>query len=101
MNLLFDPEVLLTYFNEHRIIFSLVIFSASFLITFLIIPKIIFVTYKRRLLTEVGKRSSHKVSTPVFGGVAFFITIILIISIAQSMYRDFLIGNHIIAAITI
>ncbi|SDB65122.1 UDP-N-acetylmuramyl pentapeptide phosphotransferase/UDP-N-acetylglucosamine-1-phosphate transferase [Flavobacteriaceae bacterium MAR_2010_188] len=101
MNLLFNPQVLLDFFNEHRILFSVFIFSTSFIITFLIIPKIIFVTFKRRLLTEVGSRSSHKVSTPVFGGVAFFITIILILSVTQSMYQEYLIGNQIIAAVTI
>ncbi|WP_228850357.1 glycosyltransferase family 4 protein [Aegicerativicinus sediminis] len=101
MNLLFDPQVLLNYFNEHRIIFSIVIFTASFAITYFIIPKIIFVTYKRRLLTEVGDRSSHKVRTPVFGGVSFFITIVLVLSVTQSMYKELLIGNQIIAAITI
>jgi len=59
--------------TELNIIFSLL---TAFLITYLVIPKIIFFTKKLRLLDEAGDRASHKGSVPIFGGIAIFSGII-------------------------
>ena len=59
--------------SELNIIFSLL---TAFLITYLVIPKIIFFTKKLRLLDEAGDRASHKGSVPIFGGIAIFSGII-------------------------
>ena len=59
--------------TELNIIFSLI---TAFLITYLVIPKIIFFTKKLRLLDEAGDRASHKGSVPIFGGIAIFSGII-------------------------
>ena len=58
---------------ELNIIFSLV---TAFLITYLVIPKVIFFAEKLRLLDEAGIRASHKGSVPIFGGIAIFSGII-------------------------
>jgi UDP-N-acetylmuramyl pentapeptide phosphotransferase/UDP-N-acetylglucosamine-1-phosphate transferase len=58
---------------ELDIIFSLI---TAFLITYLVIPKIIFFTKKLRLFDSAGDRASHKGNTPIFGGIAIFAGII-------------------------
>ncbi len=47
-------------------------FFTSFLITYLIIPKIIQFAEKRRLYDNPGVRASHEKSIPVFGGIGIF-----------------------------
>ena len=56
-----------------NIFFSLL---SSFLITYLAIPKLIYFAKKLSLLDTAGDRSSHKGSTPFFGGIAIFTGII-------------------------
>jgi len=46
------------------------------LISYLAIPKLIYFAEKLRLLDDAGDRSSHKGSTPFFGGIAIFTGII-------------------------
>jgi len=58
---------------ELNIIFSLI---TAFLITYLVIPKIIFFAEKLRLFDSAGDRASHKGNTPIFGGIAIFAGII-------------------------
>ncbi|WP_425659643.1 glycosyltransferase family 4 protein [Tenacibaculum ascidiaceicola] len=50
---------------------------SSFLVTYLVIPKIIKLVFYKKLLDEPNTRSSHTKVTPTLGGVAFFITITL------------------------
>ncbi len=51
-------------------------------------------------MAEVVGRSAHTTETPSFGGVAFFITLVLVLSLIQSLRLNY-VGNHLIAAITI
>jgi UDP-N-acetylmuramyl pentapeptide phosphotransferase/UDP-N-acetylglucosamine-1-phosphate transferase len=57
-----------------NIIFS---FFSAFIITFLAIPKVIFIAKHLRLIDLAGERSSHKGSVPIFGGIAIFSGFIL------------------------
>ena len=51
-------------------------FLTALLISYLAIPKLIYFAEKLRLLDDAGDRSSHKGSTPFFGGIAIFTGII-------------------------
>ena len=51
-------------------------FLAAMLISYLAIPKLIYFAQKLKLLDQAGERSSHKVSTPFFGGIAIFTGVI-------------------------
>ena len=51
-------------------------FLTALLISYLAMPKLIYFAEKLRLLDDAGDRSSHKVSTPFFGGIAIFTGII-------------------------
>ena len=55
--------------TEYSFIFA---FITSLIITYLAIPKVIIFADKYRLSDVPGKRSSHKRSVPVFGGLAIF-----------------------------
>ncbi|MDR1877831.1 MAG: undecaprenyl/decaprenyl-phosphate alpha-N-acetylglucosaminyl 1-phosphate transferase [Flavobacteriaceae bacterium] len=53
----------------------------AFLITYLSIPKIIRVSYKKNLTAQPEKRSSHKRRTPNLGGTAVFYSVTIMSSI--------------------
>lgn len=53
----------------------------SSLLTFIAIPKIIRISYRKRLMALPGKRSSHKNSTPNLGGIGIFYGVIISMSI--------------------
>jgi len=56
----------------------------SFLITYYLIPQIVWVAHEKKLVVKPDHRSSHYVVTPSFGGVAFFISFILCYSFLRS-----------------
>jgi len=60
--------------------------GAAFFITYYLIPKIVWVAREKELVVKPDHRSSHKIITPSFGGVAFFICFILCYSLLRSEY---------------
>lgn len=62
---------------ELNIYLLIAIFFGSFVITYLIMPRIIGVVTYKRLMEEPNQRSSHTVNTPSLGGIAFYIVITL------------------------
>lgn len=56
---------------------AVIVFILSFLITFFVLPRIITVVRRKGLMDEPDGRSSHKVKTPTFGGVAFFLSLMI------------------------
>jgi UDP-GlcNAc:undecaprenyl-phosphate GlcNAc-1-phosphate transferase len=54
---------------EINIFFS---FLTAFLITVVVIPKVIFFAERLRLIDAAGERAAHKGSVPIFGGIAIF-----------------------------
>jgi UDP-GlcNAc:undecaprenyl-phosphate/decaprenyl-phosphate GlcNAc-1-phosphate transferase len=99
MNLL-DQEVMIELFRSFYVLFIFCLFFGTFLLTYYIIPKVLWVSKEKNLMAPVIERSSHTKAVPSFGGVAFYITLILVLSLIQSM-RLAHVGNHLIAAITI
>jgi UDP-GlcNAc:undecaprenyl-phosphate GlcNAc-1-phosphate transferase len=61
-----------------KVIFS---FSLSFILTFISIPKIIRVSYRKQLMDVPGSRSSHIRKVPRLGGVAIYFAIMVVTSI--------------------
>jgi len=59
----------------HLWIFLVLIFSL--ILTYLMIPKIIWVVSEKKLIDHPENRSSHAVSTPTMAGVAFFLTLMI------------------------
>jgi len=98
MNLL-DQQVLLELFRGYTLLFTFGTFLLAFCLTWYFIPKVLWVTKEKQLLKEVNHRSSHKIEVPSFGGVAFFLVLILIISILQSL-RTSDTGNHLVIGLT-
>lgn len=99
MNIL-DQEIILRFFSQHYEWFIASVFFGAGLSTFYLLPKVLWVSQQKGLMAEVNERSSHSMPVPAFGGVAFYISIILILSTLQSMRLTF-VGNHLIAAITL
>ncbi len=99
MNIL-NQEIILEFFRSNYELFLGCLFLGTFIVTFYLIPKVLWVSKEKNLTAPVVGRSSHNVETPSFGGVAFFITLILVLSLIQSMRLSY-VGNHLIAAITV
>jgi len=97
---LFDQTVILELFRQHYLLFILAVFAGAAGLTYYLIPKVLWVSKEKNLTAGVNSRSSHKEEVPSFGGVAFYMTIILILALIQSLRLSF-VGNHLIAAITI
>jgi len=99
MNLL-NHEVILELFRTYYLLFVVCIFLGAFSLTFFIIPKVLWVSKEKNLMAEVVGRSAHSTETPSFGGVAFYITLIMVLALLQSLRLNY-VGSHLIGAITI
>jgi len=99
MNIL-NQETILELFRSYYPLFVIAVYLCAFGFTFYLIPKVLWVSKEKNLMAAVNDRSSHLVATPSFGGVAFYITLILLLSILQSLRLTY-VGNHLIAGITI
>ncbi len=99
MNLL-NHEVILELFRDYYLIFVMCLFIGAFLLTFYLIPKVLWVSKEKNLMAEVVGRSAHSTETPSFGGVAFYITLIMVLALIQSLRLNY-VGSHLIGAITI
>ena len=99
MNIL-NQDIILELFRNNYLLFVAALFLATCSFTFYLIPKVLWVSKEKNLTASVNERSSHKVETPSFGGVAFYMTIILVLALIQSLRLTY-VGNHLIAAITV
>lgn len=61
---------------EEIIAFALLLIG-SFVVTYLIMPKIIGVVTYKRLMSDPNERSSHSEKVPSLGGIAFFVVVSL------------------------
>ena len=78
MNIL-DQDVLLDLFRRFYPLFAFGVFSLAFMLTWYFTPKVLWVSKEKNLMKEVNERSSHKEAIPSFGGVAFFLVLVLIL----------------------
>lgn len=97
---IFSSEILEQIFLSHYLLFTCILFLGAFITTYILIPKVILVTNAKKLSTPVNSRSAHMIPTPSFGGVAFFTTLILMVSLIQSILLHFG-GNNLIAGLTV
>ncbi len=66
----------------------LIVFGLVFSVTYLLLPRIRKTTLKFDLYDTPDHRSSHKTIVPTFGGVAFYICIILVLFFIQGLDVD-------------
>jgi len=99
MNLL-NHEVILELFHDYYLLFVMCMFLGAFALTFYFIPMVLWVSKEKNLMAEVVGRSAHSTETPSFGGVAFYITMIMVLALIQSLRLNY-VGGHLIGAITI
>jgi UDP-N-acetylmuramyl pentapeptide phosphotransferase/UDP-N-acetylglucosamine-1-phosphate transferase len=64
------------------------IFILSFLMVYLIIPKVIWINRYRKLMVHPNYRSSHKKSTPTMAGFSFLLALIIVIFFIHSWDND-------------
>ncbi|MFY0632005.1 MAG: undecaprenyl/decaprenyl-phosphate alpha-N-acetylglucosaminyl 1-phosphate transferase [Flavobacteriaceae bacterium] len=89
------------FFEPNIINYTVFAFVGSFLLTFYLIPKIINVVNHKQLMDSPNSRSSHEQLTPTFGGVSFYLIIILALLFLGKLIDDENISLNIVAAITI
>jgi len=88
----FEPNIL------KYLVFSL---TGSFLLTYYLIPKIINVVNHKDLMDHPNDRSSHKHLTPTFGGISFYVVLILMLLFLGKHIDDENISLNIIGGMTI
>ena len=98
MNIL-DQEILLDLFHRYYLFFASCVFLLAFILTWYFTPKVLWVSREKNMMKEVNERSSHSTAIPPFGGVAFFLVLVLIISVLQAL-RTSPTGNHLIIGLT-
>ena len=67
---------------------ALLVFLASFLSTFILIPRLIGIIRYKDLMDDPDERSSHTEKTPTLGGVTFFVSIVFSLFIIHSFEYD-------------
>lgn len=81
--------------------YTLIAFSGAFLLTFYMVPKIIRVVNHKELMDHPNARSSHKQLTPTFGGISFYVVLVLMLLFLGKHVDDENLSLNIIGAITI
>jgi len=77
------------------------VFVGSFVATYILIPKILWVAYSNRLVLPANERSSHKGTIASFGGVAFFIIFLILLSLIQLVDLDKKSSSLVVMSLTI
>src|SRR5210317_1299549 len=72
----------------HPEYFLILLFAGVFLLTYFLLPRIRRISLKFDLIDSPEERSSHKGIVPTFGGVAFYIGLILTLFAFQSIDTD-------------
>ena len=88
------------FINSHALQSSCILLVCTFLLTYLLIPKIINVVKYKSLMDAPNERSSHKHLTPTFGGASFFAILIITLLLIQMLDLNNL-SLNIIAGLTI
>jgi len=63
-------------------------FVLSLTISYIIFPKIIYISFKKNLVSDLNERSSHVNKTPTLGGISIFIAIMLTLSFYCSYFES-------------
>ncbi|SHF46456.1 UDP-N-acetylmuramyl pentapeptide phosphotransferase/UDP-N-acetylglucosamine-1-phosphate transferase [Salegentibacter echinorum] len=98
MNIL-DQDILLDLFHRYYLFFAGCVFLLAFVLTWYFTPKVLWVSREKNMMKEINDRSSHSTAIPPFGGVAFFLVLVLVISVLQAL-RTSPTGNHLIIGLT-
>ncbi len=80
--------------------YGFLIVIISFVITFIMIPKLIGIMRYEKLMDEPNSRSSHNTKIPILGGIAFFASLIIVLFLIQ-IYVETTISFYIITALSI
>lgn len=97
---IFDPIVLKELYNNYAWFFNLAVLLIAGLLTYYLIPKVVWVAKQKGLYKKVNSRSSHTGRVPSLGGIAFYIAFVLVVSILQTVANHES-GNYLIGAVTI
>lgn len=89
------------FLEPHLLKYTLIASIGSFLLTFYLIPKIINVVNHKELMDHPNARSAHKQLTPTFGGISFYIVLVLVLLFLGKHVDSQNLGLNIIGAITI
>ncbi|MGC1630625.1 MAG: MraY family glycosyltransferase [Gelidibacter sp.] len=75
-------QELLTYFNplDYLVIWLFTAFSMALFVSWNTFPAIFMISVKKQLMAEPGSRSVHSKRTPTLGGIAIFVSLVVVIT---------------------
>lgn len=92
---------MVSFLEPNLLKYTLIAFLGSFILTFYLIPKIINVVNHKELMDHPNARSSHQQLTPTFGGISFYVVLILILVFLGKNVDDKNLALNVVGAITI
>lgn len=93
-------ESIILFLKNNIYIACLFVLLGSSISVILLMPRVLYVAYQKRLTAPIIARSSHTRTVPSLGGVAFFMTFMIFISLIEMGLKNG-VGYNIIAAISI
>ena len=88
------------FLNSNTLAAIFLALLTTFLFTYYLIPKIINVVNHKQLMDSPNHRSSHQELTPTFGGVSFYIILVLVLLLIKDMNKS-LLSINIVSGLTI
>ncbi|MDG2193776.1 MAG: MraY family glycosyltransferase [Polaribacter sp.] len=85
--------------NDIRLVGPMVLIG-TFLLTYFIIPKIIWIVNSRNLIDQPDHRSSHQKSTPTMAGFSFFLVCVMLVFVLKNWDAD-AVGINFVAGVTV
>lgn len=64
--------------SEHLVLWLLAAFGLAFFVSMSTFPAIFMISVKKQLMAEPGERSAHSKRTPTLGGIAIFISFVVV-----------------------
>ncbi len=75
-------QELLAYFNpfDYLVIWLFAAFAIALFVSLNTFPAIFMISVKKQLMDEPGSRSAHSKRTPTLGGIAIFMSLVVVIT---------------------
>lgn len=94
-------EIIKDYLIYNHLVSGLIMIALVVAAVNIIIPRVIVVAVKKKLIIPIIKRSSHNKEVPSLGGISFFMVYLITIPLINMIHYESFAGYNIIAAISI
>lgn len=80
---------LATFLNDYKLLTALLTLAFSLVATLIVMPRVILISKKKRLVAHTNERTSHKGLVPTLGGIGVFTGLMLTVNVAAILFANF------------